>query len=220
MSSNALHHVDDAAAHLLVATRSSPFFSSLKDGSVGLSLYGDWLAQTAHYSAVTAGMLAAAAQSLASTGGEFALIAAEISVHGSEEGEENPVIMIDLDALGINFSAVTPLPPVQTYITMMQSISHHADWAAGILGVSRTLELMVHDCAATIYQNLGESPHEKVRGARRFVGAHQDETEHLKRVERLINLAPPMSDFAISWCAEQACLFYKGLLAHFDSQIG
>jgi thiaminase len=216
MSANALPHVNESAARLLAATRSSPFFGSLRDGSVTLKGYGDWLAQTTHYCAVTAEVLAMAARSMASAGGDLARIAAEISVHGIEEGEENPVILSDLSALGVELSACAPIPPVQTYITMVRSISQHIDWAVGILGVVRTLELLAHDCATPIYQSLSQSPHGSIRGALRFVDAHRDEAAHLERVERLIKLAPRTSDYAITWAANQACLFYEGLLAHLD----
>ena len=217
MSAAALPDVEEAAARLIAATERSPSFRSLMDGTAGVKLYGDWLAQTAHYAAITKDVLERAGTTLAAAGGAWAALAPELSTHGHEEGVENPVIMDDLAALRIDLAQVAPVPPVEVYCAMMQSISRRADWAIGITGVILTLERLAEACAPVIYDHLHRAGAAEIREALRFVEAHRDETEHLERMVQVIARSPTEGDFAIRWCARQTVLFYEGLLAHLDS---
>ena len=219
MSENAVVQVDKSAAKLIASTRISHSFQALRAGTASERLFGDWLTQTALYSEITAEVLETAAQSLKKSGVEELLnLAADFSAHGKEEGEENPVILDDLGILGIDLKEAEAIPPIATYRTMLRSVASDTDWAIGVFGLIRTLELLAQDCAKTLSENLRLSTSHKIRNALKFVEAHQDEEDHLKRTESVIVAVPPKFDHAIMWCGEMACLLYEGLLSHFDAK--
>ncbi|MBS0657718.1 MAG: hypothetical protein JSR82_05650 [Verrucomicrobia bacterium] len=215
MSKGALAHNDRCAERLDAIVRASATFRSLLDGSIARPAFARWLAQTAVYSDVTGSVLRQAAATLGS--GALGELAPPLRAHGDEEAEENPVIHEDLAALGLDLRAAEVLPPTATYVKMMQETALHPAWAIGVTGVIRLYEkALAAPFAPVMHRALSASPDPAIRAALRFIAAHTDEAEHLARMDEIVAAAPPASDFAIEWCAEQALLHYQGLLAHLD----